>query len=63
VRAQDSPVALRTGEPVPVTQAERSHVLTVTSTRPPAEVAVLAARASRASDLTRLLALRKRRAE
>jgi len=48
---------------VPVTQAERHHVLTVTRARPAAELAVLAARASRASDLTRLLALRKRRAE
>jgi hypothetical protein len=59
----DLPVVSRTGEPVPVTQADRSHVLRVTSTRTPAEVAVLAARASRASDLTRLLALRAKRAQ
>ena len=47
---------------MPVTQAERSHVLTVTRARSAAEEAVLAARAARASDYTRLLALRKRRA-
>jgi hypothetical protein len=45
---------------VPVTQAERS-ALTVTRPRPAAEEAVLAASAARASDLTRLLALRRRR--
>ena len=56
----DLPVVSRTGDPVPAVQAERTHVLTVSSSRPAAEVAVLAARAVRSSDLTRLLALRAR---
>jgi hypothetical protein len=47
---------------VPVTHAERTSALTVTRARTAAEEAVLAASAARASDLTRLLALRKRRA-
>jgi hypothetical protein len=59
----DLPSTARTaGDPVPVTHAERTSTLTVTRARSAAEEAVLAARAARASDYTRLLALRKRRA-
>jgi hypothetical protein len=60
-RAQDLPVASRTGDVVPVTHAERSSTLTVTRTRSATDEAILAAHAARSGDLTRLLELRRRR--